>query len=467
MIQTKKFITLICSCTLLTNQFIQIYAEEEDFSNTSYWNNLCTNTSSLTAEQQTSCSAYIQYVQQQNSSLQSKINDIDSSKEEISSNIAYYGSQIETYSTQISEMNDMINDLTSQIDEVSTQIDSKQVEIDLMQVQIDEKSNEVSELQEHVKNRMIQQQQSMKTNQIWDVIMGAKSFSNLVRIINGLNDITQYDNSVYEDLNTAITELNGLQDDLIVQQDELESLMTGLEQGKTALDAQQSDLLAAKYRADYIQQTYTEQLASVDSSIQNLQSEMNANSSAIGNIESSIENSIQAEKERQEAEEAARIAAEQAAQEAQNNAASDTTNTTENTETTDSSTSTDTSNTTDSSSSNQSSQTGPSAGDSSGNPYYGGWSNCTWGAWQLVHDTLGISLPRFAGNAGDWLNSAASLGYATGSTPTVYSIAVMPGHVSFVTQVNGDMIYVREGNYLGSYGERWIPVSRCLGFIYL
>ena len=76
--------------------------------------------------------------------------------------------------------------------------------------------------------------------------------------------------------------------------------------------------------------------------------------------------------------------------------------------------------------------------------------------------------------AGNWLNDAAASGYATGSTPRVNSIAVYSWHVAFVTAVNGDQVYIKEGNYLGHYNERWVPASgsnytgqTCLGYIYL
>ena len=39
------------------------------------------------------------------------------------------------------------------------------------------------------------------------------------------------------------------------------------------------------------------------------------------------------------------------------------------------------------------------------NPYFGGYSNCTWSAWQIVYDTTGIALPDF-GVAGNWMNAA-------------------------------------------------------------
>ena len=41
------------------------------------------------------------------------------------------------------------------------------------------------------------------------------------------------------------------------------------------------------------------------------------------------------------------------------------------------------------------------------NPYFGGYSNCTWSAWQIAYETTGIALPDF-GVSGNWMNAAAS-----------------------------------------------------------
>lgn len=75
---------------------------------------------------------------------------------------------------------------------------------------------------------------------------------------------------------------------------------------------------------------------------------------------------------------------------------------------------------------------------------------CTYYAWQQSYDRLGIALPNW-GNAINWLNKAAIAGYSTGSVAQVNSIAVWRssvhsyGHVSFVTDVNGNSMTINEG----------------------
>ena len=108
---------------------------------------------------------------------------------------------------------------------------------------------------------------------------------------------------------------------------------------------------------------------------------------------------------------------------------------------------------------------------SSDNPYYGGWSNCAYGAWQLAHDLSGVNLPSW-GYAGTWLYSAQASGYATGYAPAAGSIAVYSGHVAYVSAVNGDQVYIMEGGYNGGYNERWVSKDYIYGqslqgYIYL
>ncbi|HCK88269.1 MAG TPA: hypothetical protein DHW39_05610 [Erysipelotrichaceae bacterium] len=108
------------------------------------------------------------------------------------------------------------------------------------------------------------------------------------------------------------------------------------------------------------------------------------------------------------------------------------------------------------------------------NPYRGGWSNCTWGAWQLVYNNQGVKLPQFH-NAYEWLKYAQAYGYSTGSTPRVGSVAVYKRHVAYVAAISDDgtQVYIKEGGHNGKYNERWvsategIPTQFLRGYIYI
>jgi len=110
------------------------------------------------------------------------------------------------------------------------------------------------------------------------------------------------------------------------------------------------------------------------------------------------------------------------------------------------------------------------------NGYY--WGNCTWGAWQLAYEKLGIELPGM-GNAQEWYANAQADGYSVGSTPEANSIVVWSGgrsglgHVAYVDFVNDDgTIYLEEGSGANhNYNARTADPENCgmklLGYIYV
>ena len=109
----------------------------------------------------------------------------------------------------------------------------------------------------------------------------------------------------------------------------------------------------------------------------------------------------------------------------------------------------------------------------SGNPYGGGWGNCTYSCWELVLQHRGIALPNF-GSASSWASTAASYGYGIGGTPVAGSIAVYSGHVAYVASVSADgsSVYILEGGFNGGYNERWVSASgtgrkALIAYIYL
>jgi len=283
-----------------------------------------------------------------------------------------------------------------------------------------------------------------------------------------MSDIYAHDSHSLEQLNESINSLNEMEAQLRSDQEEVKTMETELAAGKQMLDSQQAALLSSRYELQILQQSYNEQLAAADQEKTSAENAIAANQSQIGDIEESIANrptptpvptpTPEAASSRPESSGTPSPAASESpsGESAPASAAPSTPSPASAPESSISGTSTP-----------------PETGNTDGNPYYGGWANCTWGTWQLVHDTLGISLPGW-GMAGNWMNDAARSGYATGSTPKVYSIAVYSWHVGFVTAVDGDRVYIKEGNYLGHYYERWVPVEglpysgqTCLGYIYL
>ena len=472
----RLFRVLLCTLiTVLPIPHTPVFSEGEDpdFSDTEYWNRLCTASEDLTDEDAENCKAYTQYMQERNSQLQSQIADIDSRREQISSAITDYANQIASFNAQIAGINSMIDDLNAQITAVEEQIADIQSQIAAKETAIHDKQEEVDSLKEKVAERMAEGQKTMRTYQFLDVLMGAKSFDDFIRLANGISDIYAYDSHSLTQLNDSINELTDMQAQLVADRENIQMMEAQLKEGKEALDSQQASLLSARYELQILEQSYSQQLAKADSEKANAEAAIAGNQSQIGAINDSIANrptptptpkptptpAASSDSSSNEPAPAASSQPEKTAEASASPASP-------------ASSPEPSSAPTPASSSSESFET-PDTQDTSGNPYYGGWSNCTWGTWQLVHDTLGISLPGW-GMAGNWLNDAAASGYATGSTPRVNSIAVYSYHVAFVTAVDGDRVYIKEGNYLGRYYERWVPAAglpytgqTCLGYIYL
>ena len=84
-------------------------------------------------------------------------------------------------------------------------------------------------------------------------------------------------------------------------------------------------------------------------------------------------------------------------------------------------------------------------------------SDATWDRYPVGQCTWGVKevapwVSNWWGNGGDWAGSAASQGYAVGSTPVTGSIVCWTdggyGHVGYVTQVDQDgQIQILESNY--------------------
>lgn len=451
MFTVKKILSISLGIVLLLTNLLYVKAEE-DFSNTSYWNQLCTNTTTLNEEEKASCQAYMEYMQKQNTQLQQQISDIDSKKSEISENIASYAAKITSYDTTIQSLNEMMVDLNIQIEAAEKQLAEMKRTYDKNKANIAIKEDEIAQLEERVKERMVEQQKNMHFNPYIDLLVGAKTFSDMIRIVDGMNAISEADAAMHLELKDGIAELQKLNEDLLVERQAVEKLEGELMNGKKTLEAQQTTLLSSKYEAELIRQTYTEQYNEVLDDAKVAELTIEANKELIGNVDESIQNSKATPTPAPTTE----TTPEQPQQEPTSQEVASATE--EPAHSTDLVVSGD---------------ENAQVGDSSENPYYGGWSNCTWGAWQLVHDTLGISLPGW-GWSTNWINDASASGYPTGSEPQVNSIAVYENHVAFVTAVDGDQVYIKEGNYLGAYGERWVSKyelpwtgQRCLGYIYL
>ncbi|MCH4013170.1 MAG: NlpC/P60 family protein [Solobacterium sp.] len=278
----RKTLSIVTSL-LITASLMPVHIQaDEDYSDTDYWTKHCTDTSAALSD---SCEAFYNYMSSQSASLAKKLKEIDAKKDEISADIDTYKTKIADYQTQIDDLSSQIADLESEISGLNSQI-------------TDLEAN-VADLQAKVETQISSSQSTMRLSKVIDVLMGAKSFEELIRIAKGLSDITQYSNNTMNELTQA--------------ENDLKNAKAQVEQDQADLSTKQEDVIAAQYEAQTIEQAYEEQAAQLSSDY----SEVSLNMDYAGSVITSIDTAqaqAQAEAEekaRQEAE--AKAAAEAAA----------------------------------------------------------------------------------------------------------------------------------------------------------
>ena len=264
----KKLFRILLSAWLGMDMPLTVLAEGEDsgdpdhpYSDTEYWGDLCTSSGS---EHQTACAAYLQYQSEHSSELSDRIKEIESQRAEIAENITYYASLVQDYQNQADALNDDIATLNKQIADMNGQIAVKEAEIEKLEAEIEANQEEIDQAESKIKERMAYQQQTMRLNQYLDVLMGAKTFDELVRIANGLSAITEYDNKTMEDLADQIDQLNTDKAQLDSDKADLEQQKADLDAAKQEVVNKQNQILTLKYQAQVVEEEYQQQSADLE-----------------------------------------------------------------------------------------------------------------------------------------------------------------------------------------------------------
>ena len=197
-----KKLAKICLCLFMTmimvgNQSSTVIADE-DYSNSEYWLNRCTN---YGKDDASACEAYKAYLESQNAEMSQQIEAWKAQKADMEANITKYAAKISEYQIQIDTKQ-------AEITQKEAEIDAKQKEIDYKQAEIEQNQQTADKLQDKVKTRMVLNQPTMRTNQYIDILMGANNFTDFIRIANGLSTISQYDKKTLNELVQIIATLN-------------------------------------------------------------------------------------------------------------------------------------------------------------------------------------------------------------------------------------------------------------------
>lgn len=274
----KKLLKILTICVLLLEVApFSVKAEGENFSDTAYWMDFCTTGKAVSPEDKKSCQSFMQYQSQGSASLQQQLKEIQQQISLIRDNIVKYAEKVRNFQAQADALNGQIADLNGQIAVKEKEIETLQGKIDADQAQIDA-------AEEKLKSRMAKQQETMRLNKYLDVIMGAQTFTDALRIAGGLNVIAERDEQLMSELSAQIEQMNG---DKAKLQEDKDSLAADRQQ---VVD-KQNTILAYKYAAQQAEDAMKQQQVELEAqgnriagNIAEIQKQMQQLASALNQI---------------------------------------------------------------------------------------------------------------------------------------------------------------------------------------
>ena len=285
----KAFGKVLMALVLLTGTcaFSPVHAEP-DFSDTEYWSSYCTQDE---YNNSSACDAYREHLSSSSSSLAQSLKDIEAKNAEYVADIAAYKDQIAGYQKQIETKKAAIAQVQATIDSLQNDIDNKQVEINNKQDEIDKTQADIDKLTNKILTRMEEQQSSLRVNKYLDLLMGASSMSDLLRIVSGLRAITESDQATNEELvaledtqKKQKEELEQAKQELIASQDEQKA-------AKEKLVSEQQDLLVAQAEVQAAEEAAQQQAALLEAAGAQVSSQISAIKDTLNDVAKRIINS--------------------------------------------------------------------------------------------------------------------------------------------------------------------------------
>lgn len=264
LIQTVTALAM-CAC-MIPLQVIQ--AEDPPHTDTDYWNSFCSNSDNYKSDAckvyvtdmtnyctnsdnnlSDACDAFRGFLNDQKSSSASQLQSAEDLRKLYESNAAEARAQVESLQTNIDAKQTEINNVQAKIDDLQTQIDAKQKEIDAKQKEINATQKKIDDISTKIKQRMVNEQSSLKINKYLDILMGASTLEDWFRIISGLQAISESDKNSSDELVTMRETQDQQKKELQTAQTELKTSQDDQTKQKDQLTADQNDLLALQQQA--------------------------------------------------------------------------------------------------------------------------------------------------------------------------------------------------------------------------
>lgn len=249
------FLSLTLACSLV------MPVSAEDYSNTEAWYAKCsqaqTSESGIKA-----CQGFQEYQKNRRQNLQKNIESYNSS-------IASLQNDTSKMEKLAKEQKDLVANLQTQISEKEKSIELIEKNIEELDDKIEAKESEIEAWNDQIETRMKNEQTTIGTNMIIDLIMGSDSLSDMLRRISGVERITEDDQS-------QIKKLNKLKKELVLQQDEQKRLDKDAKNQKTELESQKQQATELEESYNTLVEQYQKQIAQLEAEKRSAQVDMNS-----------------------------------------------------------------------------------------------------------------------------------------------------------------------------------------------
>ncbi|MGB4984945.1 MAG: peptidoglycan DD-metalloendopeptidase family protein [Erysipelotrichaceae bacterium] len=269
-----KILKCLLAFSLVFMSVITVSANTDDFKNNEEkYIKLC-STSGLSDSDKKVCKDFQVYLQNKSDGIRDELDKINHDIKDIQANLKYYLTVLDGYNKEIASLESQINALNQSIKTVEGNIVKLQTDIDLKQNEINEKNNKI-------KARMELTQGMSSTNYYIDFIFGATSFSDLIRRIEGIKDITAYDQRQIKELEDEILKLDKLKDELLNQQ-------VMLEENKKIINKDLANIETLKAKSQVIIKEYQKKEAELFDAQTSIAGNLDAIKNALANVSEAL-----------------------------------------------------------------------------------------------------------------------------------------------------------------------------------
>ncbi len=231
---------------------LPVYAE--DYSDTEAWYDKCTKPQTSQSDVK-ACEGFQQYQNE-------KRNELNQSIKNFNESISTLENDVERVSALAQEQKALEEQLSIQIGQIEAAIATLQANIEQLELDIQNKQQEIEMWDNQIKDRMRQEQSSLGTNMLIDLVMGSNDLNDMLRRISGIQRITENDQD-------QIEQLNRLKAELEVQRSEVVRL-------KEEQEAQRQELENQKQQAQALEESYNALVSQYEQQIAELQAQKRA-----------------------------------------------------------------------------------------------------------------------------------------------------------------------------------------------